>query len=357
MGARLLILEAGNAAANNLMRSLAAGDPSLSLVGCNASRFFLKKSLAATNYLLPLSADSVDRTLLRIVEKEHIDLVVPTSDSDVVRLSDLRARLGRRVFLPRASVIARCQDKYALTAFLRKRRIPAPLTYPVKTARAVESVFARFPRSRRLWCRIRRGAGSYGAIPVSAPDQAKSWIAYWEQMRAVPPGSFTLSEFLPGRDYCVQCLWDRGTLVLAKMAERITYLNTGSPSGVSSMPAVAKTAFVPKALRTSERAIRALDRKASGIFFVDLKENARGEPCITEINTGRFATMTNIHDLAGQHNMTTAYVRLALGKDPQIPEPFDYADGYYLVRSIDTLPELVRQHELFERIHDNGVIL
>jgi len=355
LSARLLVLDAGSAASNNLIRSLRAGDPSLLIVGCSDSRFFLKKSAAERNYLLPAGSQTYGAALRRIVKRERIELVLPTNDSDVLDLAELRGKLGCRTFLPRKSVIDRCQDKYALTVFLRRRGIPAPLTYPITDATRLEEVFRRFHPRRELWCRIRRGSGSYGAIPVRNADQARSWIAYWEQMRAVPPGSFTLSEYLPGGDFCVQCIWDRGTLVLAKMAERITYLNTGSPSGVSSMPALAKTAHDPGIVKVCAKAIRALDPKASGVFFVDIKESADGRPCITEINPGRFATMTNIHDLVGRHNMAVTFVRLALGEKITIPGASDYAEDCYLVRSIDTLPTVVRKHELYEGIEDRAV--
>jgi carbamoyl-phosphate synthase large subunit len=99
-------------------------------------------------------------------------------------------------------------------------------------------------------------------------------------------------------------------------------------------------------------AIRALDPRASGIYFVDVKESRSGEPCITEINAGRFATMTNLHDLAGKHNMAVTFVRLALGARIRIPKAADYAADYYLVRSIDTLPAVMRKRELFEGIED-----
>ncbi len=352
MSARLLVLEAGGAASNNLIRSLKAGDPSLFIVGCNDSRFFLKKSNAHRNYLLPALSQNLGSELRRIVKTERIDVVLPTSDADVVMLSELRDKLGCKTFLPRKSLIERCQDKYALSCFLRRRGIQAPLTYPVTNTDRVERPFARFKPDALLWCRIRRGAGSYGAIPVKTPEQVRSWIAYWERMRAIPPGSFTLSEYLPGRDFCVQCLWQDGTLVLAKMAERITYLNNGSPSGVSSMPALARTAFDRRAIKACEDAIRALDRRASGIFFVDIKESESGEPCITEINAGRFATMTNIHDLTGKRNMAVTFVRLALGERIRFPKATDFAEGYYLVRSVDTLPEIVHKHDLFEGIEE-----
>jgi carbamoyl-phosphate synthase large subunit len=134
------------------------------------------------------------------------------------------------------------------------------------------------------------------------------------------------------------------------MAERITYLDSGSPSGVSSMPALAKTVLEPAVIDTCARAIRALDAEASGVYFVDLKENAGGTACITEINAGRFATMTNIHDLTGACNMAVLWVRLGMGEDVEVPDASDFGGDYYLVRAMDTEPLLLRAEDLQQRL-------
>src|SRR6185503_7801076 len=256
---------------------------------------------------------------------ERIDLVIPTNDGDVADLARLRGTLGCRTFLPGKRLLEGCRDKYALTTLLRERGIPAPETYAIENPAQVDEIFGRFGAASKLWCRIRAGSGSYGAIPVRTPEQVRGWMAFWEGMRGVPPGAFTLSEYLPGPDYCVQCLWDKGRLILAKMAERITYLDTGSPSGRSSMPALAKTVHDPYVIDVCARAVRAVDPKATGVLFVDLKESEKGDPCITEINVGRFATMTPIHDLTGKHNMALTFVRLAMGEKVEIPHAYDYA--------------------------------
>ena len=334
------------------MRSFRAGDPSLVLVGCNDSHFFLRKSAAAKNYLLPLSTDARGKALRSIIKAERIDLVIPTSDAEVRAIGAVRGKLGCRTFLPGNAVIRRCQDKYALTQLLRQRGIAAPRTWPLAGRESIEAVFKRFARGATLWCRIRAGTGSFGAVPVNTPQQVLGWMHFWESMRSVPPHSFTLSEYLPGRDYCVQMLWRKGRLILAKMAERITYLESGSPSGVSSMPALARTVFHRGALNTCVKAIKALDPRANGVFFADLKENARGTPCITEINAGRFATMTNIHDLVGRHNMAVTFVRLALERDVDVRKAVDFARDFYLVRSVDTLPAIVHGDELFRGIQN-----
>jgi hypothetical protein len=43
-------------------------------------------------------------------------------------------------------------------------------------------------------------------------------------------------------------------------------------------------------------------------------------------------------------------VRLALGRQVRIRGASDFAAGYYLVRSVDTLPAIVHADELFEGI-------
>jgi carbamoyl-phosphate synthase large subunit len=282
-----------------------------------------------------------------------VDLVVPTCDRDVRVLSTRRRRLGRRVFLPRADVIALGQDKYALGRRLAAQGVPAPRTFAVPSLAGVAAIMRRLPRRGRVWCRVRRGSGAYGAAPVRTAAQARAWIAYWSTMRGVPVRDFTLGEFLPGRDFACQTLWDRGRLVLAKTFERLSYYGGGARAGaVSSVAALATSTAAPQVVETCGAAVRALDRTMSGLCCLDLKENAAGVPCVTEINVGRFSLSTGLYDLVGKHNMAGAYVRLALGEPVDLGDPYDAAPDHYLIRDVDTVPAVVHADELFEGITD-----
>ena len=330
-----------------------AGGPYYHIVGCHDDRFVLKKSLAARNYLIPAaSRPGFTSALRRIIKSERIDLTIPNSDREVGTFSALRKRLPCRMFLPDKKVIDLCQDKYALTTFLRRQGLPAPRTYSIRSFSEIDDLFRRFTKRERLWCRIRRGSGSFGAIPVVNPDQVRAWITYWKRMRGVAMREFILSEYLPGRDFCVELLWQNGTLILAKMAQRLVYIENGSPSGTSSTPALAKTVLEPHVLEVCTRAIRTLDPRTSGIFFLDIKENGAGEPCITEINAGRFPMITAIFDLTGKYNMAATYVRLAMNRVAEVEGPCDYEKDCYLVRSLDTLPAIFRGDELLDGIQD-----
>lgn len=352
MATRVLVMGAGTGAGNNLIRSLRTGDPTLFIVGCHDDRFVLKKSSADRNYLVPPSSRSAFAPALRrVIQSEKVDFLIPTTDLDVWVVSRLRSKLHCRLFLPGNATIELCQDKYNLTAFLRSRGLPSPVTYPVTDLDRLEAVFRQLPRRSRVWCRIRTGSGSMGALPVRSPEQARRWIRCWEEMRGVPATSFTLSEYLPGRDFGCQSLWKEGRLILIKTYERLSYLGTGGlPGQVSSVAALAKIVLEPRVVEICTQALHALDAKASGAFTVDLKEDASGVPCITEINAGRLSSATNIFDLTGKHNMALTYVRLALGEPVDIREEYDVAEDYYMLRDLDTLPGIFHAEEFFEGI-------
>ena len=358
MSKRILITSAGSGPSNNLMRSLLHADASTFIVGCHSDRFLLKKSPAQRNFLLPgVAADgpgtALEPALRQLLRTQDVHLAIPGNDRDARMLAALQQRepLPCRTLLPALKTIDLCQDKYLLNQLLRDHGIPAPLTYPITDRESLLEAWRALDPADLAWCRIRRGFASRGATKVSDPGQAWSWISYWHTIRGVPVDEFTLCEFLPGRDYNVQGLWSCGRLLLIKMCERLSYLNADQqPSGMASTPALAKTVWEQSAIEACEAAVRAVDPTASGIFNLDLKENHRAVPCITEINAGRFAMITNIYDLAGRHNMSGCYVRLACGETTEIDDPYDDAGEQYLIRELDTLPLVITADELFEGI-------
>jgi hypothetical protein len=209
MDRRLLVSGAGSGGTNNLIASLRERDTAgLFIVGYHTDRFILKKSPADRNYVMPPTTHPrFADTLRRIVEKERIDLIIPTQDVDVLALARCEGALAARLFLASRATIELCQDKYELTMFLRAQNVPAPETDPVTNLDEIDALFGRLGSPSRVWCRIRVGSASRGAIPVGSAEQAGSWIAYWEQTRGVPASSFTLSEYLPGRDFLCQSIW------------------------------------------------------------------------------------------------------------------------------------------------------
>jgi hypothetical protein len=354
MSVRVLVTAAGSGPSNNLMRSVLHGIPGAILIGCHSDRFILKKSPAQRNFLLPpLDTREGRAGLEQVVKAAQASLVIPGNDRDARALASLRQRrrLSARMYLPALRTIELCQDKGALSVFLRNHGVAAPRTCALSDRQSLARAWAALDRPELAWCRIRRGFASRGATMVRDVEQAWAWISYWNAMRGVPVADFTLSEYLPGRDFNVLGIWSNGRLVVIKMCERLSYLNAEHhPSGMASTPALAKTVWESAAIATCEAALQAIDGTATGVFSIDLKENDAGVACITEVNAGRFCMITNIHDFTGRYNVAATYVRLALGQNPGIEDPYDRCGEYYLVRDLDTLPTVLSADALFDGI-------
>jgi carbamoyl-phosphate synthase large subunit len=329
---------AGSGAGNNLVASLRSSLPSVTIVGLHEDPFILRRSAADRNYLRQRSAGGIDE-IVEIARTEGTDLIIPTADADVALLSDHRDVLGGRVYLPSKPVVDLCQDKCDLAAALSRHGVPVPVSLPLTDRDGVDGVIRKLAWAPRLWCRMRSGSRSLGATPVTSAAQVRSWLLLWEELRGVPASAFMVAEYLPGRDYLCQSLWRKGRLVLVKTFERISYFGgENSPSGVSSLSSLAKTVVDDRVVDVCVRAVRALDPDASGAFSIDLKENRDGVPCITEINAGRFFIGMTAFDHVGKHNMSACFVRLALGEELDIADPYDCPPDYYLVRDLDTPP-------------------
>lgn len=349
---RLLAMGAGTGACNNLLRSLRAGDPGVYIAGCNDDRFTLKQSTADRLHLTPpATAPAFGPALCSLMDHEQIDLVIPSGDGDVVALSALRHQLGERCFLPEAAVVDLCQDKFALGEFLAARGVPVPATCAVTDLRGLSAIFRRLGRRRPLWCRVRMGSRSLGAAPVNTIAQARAWIRYWEDMRGIPADTFTLSEYLPGRDFMCMSLWRDGQMALVTTFEKLSYFGGDShPSGTSSLSSLAKTIIDHRLVDICRQAVQALSPSASGAFSIDLKENRDGVPCITEINAGRFFIGMTAFDQVSGASSAWVHVRLALGEPVHLQQAYVTVPDYYVVRDLDNRPGVLSGDELLESI-------
>jgi carbamoyl-phosphate synthase large subunit len=127
--------------------------------------------------------------------------------------------------------------------------------------------------------------------------------------------------------------------------QRIEYLfGHLFPSGQSSSPSIAMTVHREDVNELATKAVLSIDKKATGIFCVDIKENVRGIPCVTEINAGRFFT-TSINFSTAGLNMPYYYVLMGLGlknKLPKLPQYNGLPAGWYWIRLTDMGEKLVK---------------
>ena len=338
---RALVTGAGTGSSANLIRALRAMSPKPRVVGINHDRFFLKLSIADANYLTPdPDGGEFTEALLEIIKRERINVVMATNDNVVKVLSDHRRRYGIDLLLPRRETIDLCQDKYALTEFLRRRKIQGRV--PSRSSRCAAWTVSLLVFRARACCgagrAAARGRWARPRWPMSSrrgPGSRSGAI-----FRAQKSPTSRSRSICPGEHLVVHSLWHKGTMLRTQAIEIVSYFAAGNnPSGIFSMGSLAKTVAAPEAVRVTERAVEALEKAPSGAFFVELREAADGVPAITEINAGRFPSGVTALLAVGRDNMVAAFATAASGGKARVAaEPHGSAAEYYMVRDIDAIP-------------------
>lgn len=322
------------------------------MVGTDTSPYHLELAPVEARYIVPRADDPAYlSTLNRLLAAERIDFLHAQPDAEVGFLARHRAEVGARTFLPRTETIELCQDKARFADAVRAAGLPSPEFAHVRSEDELRAATKRIlQRHGKAWVRAVHGAGARASLPVTSPEQAVSWLRYWVEVKGLAPSDFMVTQFLPGREFAFQSLWQDGRLVTSQARERVEYLfGNLVPSGQTSTPSVARTVRRADVNELAIAAIHALDPNATGIFCADLKEDEHGVPLLTEINPGRFFTTSNFFAVAGL-NMPYEYVRLGLGESPaDLPERDGLEEGLYWVRMIDMGYGLVREGEWTSR--------
>lgn len=351
---KVIITGAGGGGASNLISTIKARTDYF-LIGLDISPQKAARANVDRRIVVPPASDpSYDKAIGEIVVREGADLILPSNDPEVEKLSGMRRQLGTRLFFPDHHTVSLCLDKWKFHRFAAAAGIRVAETRHVESLDDLDDIFADLNRDL-LWCRAIKGAGSRAATMVKDPDQARWWIKYWNEMRGTKTTDFTLSEFLPGRDFACQSTWRNGELVLMKAAERLSYIEAAQrPSNMSSSPEHARTVHDKELFAFCIDAIKKLSGpNANGNYGVDIKMNANNQFCVTEMNVGRFFMISNVFNLSGKYSMIDTYLELALGRNPRIDDPFDYSE-LFLTRSIDTLPTVMTAAEIAGRVSLGG---
>ena len=338
---RILVTGGGGPAGVNFIRSLRHAPEKFYIVTSDINKHHLELPEADKKYLVPKNSDpNYIEKINAIIEKEEIDFIHPQPDSEVKFISENREKINTKIFLPKKETIRICQDKFKSAKLWKKMNIPVPETIKIKDendVKEITNVFG-FP----FWIRASQGAGGRGSTLVNNLETALSWIKYWRARGS--DWEFIAQEYLPGQNIAFQSIWNKGELICSQARERIEYIYPYlSPSGITGTPSVAKTINDDYVNKIATKAVLAIDKKATGIFCVDLKRNKDGIPCPTEINAGRFFTTSFFFTKAGV-NMPYIYVKLAFGEEiPKVKKYNCIGEGIYWIRHMDSGPVLLKE--------------
>lgn len=352
----VLVTGAGSGGAENLINSIKQSSLDVRIIGTNMYEKYIAKSKADKFYILPPALkDKYIENLNKIIEKEHIDLVIPNNDLEVEVISSKRKYIRSKLFLPKHEEILICHDKYKFNKLMQENEIPIAKTWEIESFNDIKEFMEQYP-DEKYWIRPKQGSGSRGATWVKTLDQAISWIKLWTELRDYKISDFTISEFLPFRDYAVQSIWKNGKLQVIKGAERLEYIYARNRlSNMSSSPSYAKTIHDKKLFDLAIKIVNTISSKPHGNYCLDLKEDRDHNICITEINIGRFFMITPIFDLSGKINTAEVYLKSALIDDYYNKTPFDEKETFYLIRELDTLPTVIDE-KTYKRLINNSKI-
>jgi hypothetical protein len=390
--ARVLVTGSGGLAGVNFVRALRASSTrQYHIAGTDFNRYHLLYPDVDARYSTPRHSErSFIPRVVEIVERERVEFLHPQPSSEAYVISSEREDVPCKVFLPSAKVMRVGQDKLLSQQALRAKGVPVAKTAEiVEGAADIRKAFAKL--GSPLWVRARHGAGGRLSLLCSSATEAKLWIDLWvlraagrgggrgeeeEERRGSGPTNkkmknkaggkeaktsmgydeFILQEYLPGRNIAWDSLWRDGKLVTSYSRERLEYpFKHISPSGITGTPSVSRIIQDWRINEAGQKAVRAIDDRPHGAYSVDVKESSAGEPCITEVDAGKFhSTMPlwgyiavkHLH-MPGYANIADLYVRLGLDEDVRDlpPETDLLPDGYYLLRDMDVGAYLWREDD------------
>lgn len=347
----ILLTTAGGGNANNIIRSLRFTDLDFNIIGTNMNKYDLAKSLADENYLVPRGdKPNYIKKINKIIEEEDIDLLIPNHEKEAVSVAKNIKNIDANTFIPDLKTIELCIDKFKLNKKLEQAGVNVPKTLKFEDIDDFENDIQKLKQNKKdfIWCRVKEGAGSRGAAPFSEARHISFWLDYWKKEKGVDKEEFIFSEYLPGNDYMFFSLWNNGELVIGKTCERLEYTcSKYTLSGTSSSPSVGQQVYDEKIIETCKKTVKTVDENATGIFAIDLKENKKGEACITEINIARFPRINIFFNMTGEYNMAEIYVKLGLNQNIELSRVTDDIDeNVFLFRDIDLEPLILSETEI-----------
>lgn len=346
---RILVTGAGGPAGINFVKSLKIAPEKMFLVGTEGNKHFMYLALTEKNYLVPKATDaSYINSLNEIIRNEKIEFIHPQPDVEVEVISENREKLEADVFLPSKTAVRACQDKLKSAALWQKNKIPVARFMELRKESDIDEAFKKL--GSPIWIRATHGAGGRGSTPAPNRETAMSWINYWKARKV--NWTFLAQEHLPGRNMAFHSLWRDGELITSMARERIEYIYPHlAPSGITGTPAVQKTIHNATINKVGTDAVLSIDTNFNGIACVDLKENKKHVPCVTEINAGRMFTTSYFFSYASKTlrrdyyaNIPYLYVKLAFNEEiPDIPKYNILPGNVYWIRHIDAPAKLVRK--------------
>lgn len=208
-------------------------------------------------------------TLFSVCEREKVDCLIPTIDTDLLLLSENKSkfeRVGIKVLISRPEKIKLCRDKNYTADYFRSLGLksPQPCNSVEKFERELQSGKQRFP----AFIKPKDGSSSINAYKAENLNDLKRY--------ADKIGDYIIQPFISGKEYTIDIFCDyEGNPVYITPRERLA-IRAGE---------VLKTKITQDEKMISEMKTLIADYKPCGQITVQLiKEDKTGDHYYIEIN-------------------------------------------------------------------------
>jgi len=282
---------AGAPGAAGILHCLKA-DPLFSVVAADAREEAYGRYLAENFELIP-SADQPDFTegLLAVCRKHAIDIILPLVTRELVPLAQQRGifeEAGIRIPISPLNALEIANNKGQLYQFLQWRGMDIPDFRIVENPEQFKTAVMELGYPLKPVCfKPVQSNGSRGFRIISNTINELDWmlnqkpssvyIRFEEAYRILSSGSFPellVSEYLPGEEFSVDCLANKGEPVLIVPRWRKKMIN-----GISVEGAIIQDASI---IRYCSQIIREL--QLHGNIGIQVKANQAGQFLVLEIN-------------------------------------------------------------------------
>lgn len=156
----------------------------------------------------PTHSTDYIRSLMRIVKRRRIDILVPLTDTDLVKLAESRdefARFSCIALVSSPTVVHTCRDKLLTYRFLTSHKIDTPATWTAQEALTRRR--HRFP----YFLKPRRGSASRGSFVIHHRQDLEAMVPRVPEaiVQEYVPGLEHTLDVYAGFDGCPRCVVPR----------------------------------------------------------------------------------------------------------------------------------------------------
>ena len=289
---KVLLTAIGAPGAVNIIQALRSnGERLIWLIGTDINPLPSGKAFVDSFHVIPRgSSEGFVQAMTELCFREKPDVLIPLSTEELLPLARnkdlIESQTKTKVCIGSKESIEIANDKMSLFEFLSKHEVPVPDFIPFDSPLGfqnacailgqpfcIKPAFAHGSRGMRI---IENQSDTTEMFLNSKPENAS--ISFAEAFRLIRGvsnlPSMLAMEYLPGREYSVDMLCEKGTarIVVVRLREEIR-------SGISLRSVVVKNGHVERIARQVCEAL-----EFDGPMGIQLKEDKEGKPKVIEVN-------------------------------------------------------------------------